>query len=69
MSDPSVRERLASIEQHLIDNNHKLSTLFELLNPLKDEVAKQGVHIGWIAKLGSIGIGIVGLFSAWLAMR
>mgnify|MGYP001576648826 CR=1 FL=1 len=68
-NNTSVNERLAKIEQQLVDNNHKLSALFELLNPLKDLVSKHDVHINWIARLGTIGLGLISLFSAWLAFK
>lgn len=65
----NMHERLATIEQQLREQNNKLTAIFDLLNPLKDSVAKHGTHIHWISRLGSIGLGLISLFSAWLAMR
>ena len=65
----SVNERLATIEQQTKEMSGKLSAIFELLNPLKEEVARHQTHISWIARLGSIGLGLISLFSAWLAMK
>ena len=49
MSD-SVRERLASIETQIVDNNKKLTALFDLMNPTIKQVASHEESLSWIKK-------------------
>ena len=64
----SVNDRLARMEEKQDQADRKLSAIFDLLNPIKTQVDRQGESISWITRLGSIGLILCGIVSAWAAL-
>ena len=64
----SVNDRLARMEEKQDQADKKLTAIFDLLNPLKTQVDTHGESIRWITRLGTIGLGMSVLLSAWAAL-